>query len=120
MMKVLICGLSSQTVIRSIDRITTCGELKRQLGVSRLMSCGQMLKDDHTFFDNDVIHVLGKLRGGMEVLSFVVLSCLVLYCLVLSCVVLSCLVLSCAVLSCVVLFGPWCLDLGLRSWVLVS
>jgi hypothetical protein len=110
MMKVLICGLSSQTVIRSIDRITTCGELKRQLGVSRLMSCGQMLKDDHTFFDNDVIHVLGKLRGGMEVLSFVVLSCLVL----------SCLVLSCAVLSCVVFFGPWCLDLGLQSWVLVS
>jgi hypothetical protein len=63
---VLICGMSS-TVIRSIGRKTTCGELKRQLAVSRLMSCGQMLKDDHTFFDNDVIHVLGRLRGGMEV-----------------------------------------------------
>jgi hypothetical protein len=65
--KVLICGLSSQTVIRSIGLKTTCGELKQQLGVIRLMSCGQMLKDDHTFFDNDVIHVLGRLRGGMEV-----------------------------------------------------
>jgi hypothetical protein len=66
-MKVLICGMPSQTVVRSIGRKTTCGELKRQLGVSRLMSCGQMLKDDHTFFDSDVIHVLGRLRGGMEV-----------------------------------------------------
>jgi hypothetical protein len=66
-MKVLICGMSSQTVIRSIGRTTTCGELKRQLSVSRLMSCCRLLKDDHTFFDNDVIHVLGRLRGGMEV-----------------------------------------------------
>ncbi len=66
-MKVLICGMSSQTVIRSIGCQTTCGELKRQLGVSRLRSCGQMLRDEHTFFDNDVIHVLGRLRGGMEV-----------------------------------------------------
>jgi hypothetical protein len=64
--KVLICGMSS-TVIHSIGRKTTCWELKRQLGVSRLMSCGQLLKDDRTFFDNDVIHVLGRLRGGMEV-----------------------------------------------------
>jgi hypothetical protein len=59
--------MASQTVIQSIGRKMTCRELKQQLGVSRLMSCGQMLKDDHTFFDNDVIHVLGRLRGGMEV-----------------------------------------------------
>jgi hypothetical protein len=65
--KVLICGISSQTVVRSIGRKTTCGELKRQLGASRLMSCGQTLKDDQTFFNNEVIHVLGRLRGGMEV-----------------------------------------------------
>jgi hypothetical protein len=65
--KVLICGVSSQTVIRSVGRKTTCGELKRQLGASRLMSCDQTLKDGHTFFDNDVVHVLGRLRGGMEV-----------------------------------------------------
>jgi hypothetical protein len=45
----------------------TCGELKRQLGVSQLMSCGKFLKDAYTFFDNDVVHVVGKLRGGMEV-----------------------------------------------------
>ena len=62
-----MCGMSSQTVVRSICRKTTCGELKRQLGVSRLMSCGQTLKNDHTFFDNEVIHVLGRLPGGMEV-----------------------------------------------------
>ncbi len=45
----------------------TCGELKRQLGVSQLMSCGKFLKDAYTFFDNDIVHVVGKLRGGMEV-----------------------------------------------------
>ncbi len=66
-MNILICGISSHTVIRSIGCKTTCGELKRQLGVRRLRSCGQMLKNDHTFFDNDVIHVLERLRGGMEV-----------------------------------------------------
>jgi hypothetical protein len=34
--------------------------MKRQLGVSRLMSCGQMLKDGHAFFDSDVMgFVLG-------------------------------------------------------------
>ena len=43
--KVLICGLSSQTVIRSIGLKTTCGELKRQLGVSLLMSCGQTMNN---------------------------------------------------------------------------
>ena len=63
----VICGMSAQTLIRSIDRKFTCGELKRQLGVSRLMSCGKILKDVHTFFDNDIIHVLGRLQGGMEV-----------------------------------------------------
>ncbi len=63
----LICGISSQTVIRSIGRKMTCGDLKRQLGVSQLMSCGKFLKDAYTFFDNDIVHVVGKLRGGMEV-----------------------------------------------------
>ncbi len=63
----LICGLASQTVIRSIGRETTCGEMKRQLGASRLIRCGQNLKDDQTFFDKDVIHAVGRLRGGMEV-----------------------------------------------------
>ncbi len=54
-------------MIRSIGRTLTCGELKRQLGASRLMSCGRVLKDDHTFVDNNVVHALGQLRGGMEV-----------------------------------------------------
>jgi hypothetical protein len=45
----------------------TCGELKRQLGVSQLINCGKFLKDAYTFFDNDIVHVVGKLRGGMEV-----------------------------------------------------
>ena len=62
----LICGISSQTAIRSIGRKMTCGELKRQLGVSQLMSCGKFLEDAYTFFDSDVVHVVGKLRGGME------------------------------------------------------
>jgi hypothetical protein len=31
------------------------------------MSCGRVLKDDHTFVDNNVVHALGQLRGGMEV-----------------------------------------------------
>jgi hypothetical protein len=41
--------------------------MKRQLGASRLIRCGQNLKDDQTFFDKDVIHAVGRLRGGMEV-----------------------------------------------------
>ena len=63
----LICGMSAQTLIRSIGHKFTCGELKHQLGVSKLMSCGKILKDAHTFFDNDIVHVLGRLHGGMGV-----------------------------------------------------
>jgi hypothetical protein len=65
--QVLIQGLNCKTVIRLIDRKKTCGELKSELGVSRMMSRGICLKDDHTFFSNEIIHALGRLRGGMEV-----------------------------------------------------
>ena len=65
--KVLIRGLNSTTVIRLIDEKTTCGKLKSELGVSRMISSGKSLKDDHTFVNNEIIHALGRLRGGMEV-----------------------------------------------------
>ena len=65
--KVLIRGLASTTVFRLIDGNMTCGKLKGELGVSRMMSSGKSLKDDHTFVNNDIIHVMGRLRGGMEV-----------------------------------------------------
>ena len=65
--KVLIRGLNSTTVIRLLDEKTTCGKLKSELGVSRIMSSGKSLKDDHTFMNNEIIHALGRLRGGMEV-----------------------------------------------------
>jgi hypothetical protein len=45
----------------------TCGKLKGELGVSRMMIGGKFLKNDHTFVNNDIIHVMGRLRGGMEV-----------------------------------------------------
>jgi hypothetical protein len=65
--KVLIRGLASTTVFRLIDGNMTCGKLKSELGVSRMMIGGKFLKDDHTFVNNDIIHVMGRLRGGMEV-----------------------------------------------------
>ncbi len=46
--KVLIRGLNSTTVIRLIYGKTTCGKLKSELGVSRIMSSGKSLKNDHT------------------------------------------------------------------------
>ncbi len=71
--KVLIRGLNSTTVIRLIDGKTTCGKLKSELGVSRMMSSGKSLKDDHTFMNNEIIHALGRLRGGMEV-NFILIT----------------------------------------------
>jgi len=65
--KVLIRGLNSTTVIRLIDGKTTCGKLKSELNVSRMMSSGKFLKDDYIFMNNEIIHALGRLRGGMEV-----------------------------------------------------
>ena len=65
--KVLIRGLNSTTVIRLLDEKTTCGKLKIELGVSRIMSSGKSLKDDYIFMNNEIIHALGRLRRGMKV-----------------------------------------------------
>ena len=64
--KVLIRGLNSTTVIRLIDGKTTCGKLKSELNVSRMMSSGKFLKDDYIFMNNEIIHAFGSLRGGMK------------------------------------------------------
>jgi hypothetical protein len=65
--RVLIRGLNSTEIIRLIDGKMTCGKLKGELGVSRMMNSGKTLKEDHTFVNNEIIHTLGRLRGGMEV-----------------------------------------------------
>ena len=71
--KVLIRGLSSTTVIRLIDGKTTCGKLKSELNVSRMMSSVKFLKDDYIFMNNEIIHALGRLHGGMEV-NFILIT----------------------------------------------
>ena len=60
-------------VIRLIDWKTTCGKLKSELGVSRIMSSGKCLKNDHIFMNNEIIHALGRLHGGMEV-NFILIT----------------------------------------------
>ena len=67
----IITGLGPKTVIRQIGRINTCEELKRELKACRIVSCGgHSLEDDHTFVEKEVIQVLGRIKGGMEVNSY--------------------------------------------------